>query len=107
MSFAALHEVQDLAAELFVRRVEGEDLRSVIVLLHACEAGTGCIALAQAGPELGAEDVEARKLELGDHGEYRNGGALADMRDGGTSRIGRRILAEIGLHGLAVRIVGG
>jgi hypothetical protein len=68
-SSAAAYELDDLAAERVVRGVELVDLRQVVVLLHACEARAGAIALAKRRQEQRALRVEVGVVVLGDDGE--------------------------------------
>ena len=65
-SSAATHEIENLAAKLLVRGVEGEDLREVIVLLEPPEARAGTVARAQCREQFGSDDIEAGIVVFGD-----------------------------------------
>ena len=78
----------------------------MIVILLPDEARTGAVALAQGSQHFRAADIQARIVIFGDCQEHRKLDAVIDVIDRGTVGIKLGVGAEIGLHILAIGILG-
>src|SRR5262245_66604039 len=93
-SAAALHEVENVVAKLFIGGVEGKHVRDVIVLLQPPEAGAGPVARAQRGEQFRSDDIEAGIVVFGEDGEQRYESAIQAVGVGGRREHGRSVLRE-------------